>query len=884
MGKHVINSSRVSLPDVDIDTQGNRRIKITRALKDFFGFFKVVNVATFGTEKSKSAIQTACRGLGIDSDIGLYLSSMVPSERGQLWSLHDCFHGNEEEGRKPVSQFVKEMTGKYANVWNVAQNIEGLISRRGIHAAGLVISNDSIIDTNALMKSPKGEFTTQFELNDTEYMGGLKFDLLSVEALDKIRAEIELLCEYGYIEREDTLKKTYMSILNPEDRNILSYDNPQIWELAHEDKVLSLFQMETPVGGAAIKKVKPENIIELAGINSLMRLMAAGATEMPMDTYYRYKNNIQNWYDDMRTFGLTEKEIEIMKRHLLTHYGVAESQESMMLLVMDNEISGFSVAEADKLRKAVAKKSAKDFDKMHDVFYEKGRALGTSEKLLAYVWEIQILRQKGYSFSQLHTYGYSIIALQQLNLAHKFPIIFWSTANLIVDSAGEEEEDDTTQMAGGSTTIDDEDDGDDEVGDADDDVDAEDNVKTKKKNKTVNYGKISTAIGKVQQRDVVVGLPNINKSRYTFTPDIENNRIMYGVKGITRIGDDLVKKIIENRPYSSFNDFMSKVKVNKVQTINLIKSGAFDELEGKSREEIMYNYLAKAADCKKDCNLRNMQMLINQNLLTEDYEYYGRLFNFNKYLKKFKSGADYVLDEIALNFYEKNYDVDLLQPVENGMAINQKIWDKIYSKGMDPMRDYLKSHKQEMLDKMNANLIKEIVDKYAKGSISKWEMDSLGFYHGNHELANVIECEYDIRNFFDEPEDPVVASVFYPKGKDTPVPIFDTYRIVGTVIHKDKTKHLVTLLTPNGVVNVKVWQAQFTKYDKQLSEKLPNGKKKVIEKSWFSRGNKLMITGFRRGDNFVPKIYARGRYEHPFELITGVENGLLNTIESRSEV
>lgn len=78
---------------------------------------------------------------------------MVPSERGFLWSLHDCFYGNEEEERKPIKQFVEEMSGKYKNVWNVAQNIEGLISRRGIHAAGVVISNTSIIDTNALMKA-----------------------------------------------------------------------------------------------------------------------------------------------------------------------------------------------------------------------------------------------------------------------------------------------------------------------------------------------------------------------------------------------------------------------------------------------------------------------------------------------------------------------------------------------------------------------------------------------------------------------------------------------------------------------------------------------------------------------------------------------------------
>lgn len=871
------------MPDVDIDTQGNRRTRITKALKKFFGEMQVVNVCTFGTEKSKSAIQTACRGLGIDVDIASYLSSMVPSERGFLWSLHDCFYGNEEEGRKPIANFVKEMSGPYAEVWNVAQNIEGLISRRGIHAAGVVISNEEITKTNALMKAPKGQFTTQYELNDTEYMGGLKFDLLSVEALDKIRAELELLCEYGYIERCKNLKDTYMSILDPEDKNILQYDNSEIWKMAYEDKILSLFQMETPVGGAAIKEVKPMNIIELAGINSLMRLMAAGATEMPMQTYNRYKNDIDTWYTDMAMFGLNDYEMDIMRKHLLSHYGVAESQESMMLLVMDEDISNFSVAEADKLRKAVAKKSMKDFDKMQELFYKKGKENGASDRLLEYVWEIQIKRQKGYSFSQLHTYGYSIIALQEMNLAYRFPVIFWNTANLIVDSAGEEEEEDDDIVSVSETDDNDvdEDDGDDELGDEHDDGLSETPVK--KKNKTVNYGKISTAIGKMQQRGVSVGLPNVNKSKYTFTPDVERETIMYGIKGITRIGDDLVKTIIENRPYASLHDFLKKVKVNKLQAVNLVKSGAFDELEKLDRKDIMYKYLLTVVDAKKDCNLRNMQMLINQNLIPLEYDFYRKLFNFNKYLKKFKAGTDYELDSDAFRFFSENYNVDLLQQKNGKMVIAQTVWDKIYTKGMDPMRDFLKAHKQEMLDRMNGNLVKEIQDKYAQGNLSKWEMDSLGFYYNEHELSGVNTVPYDIRDFFSEPEEPVVASVFYPKGQSNPVPIFETYRIMGTVIQKDKTKHLVTLLTPTGVVNVKVWQAQFTKYDKQISQKQADGKKKILEKSWFSRGNKLLITGFRRGDNFVPKIYPRGKYEHPFELITDVKDGELITINSRSD-
>lgn len=86
------------------------------------------------------------------------------------------------------------------------------------------------------------------------------------------------------------------------------------------------------------------------------------------------------------------------------------------------------------------------------------------------------------------------------------------------------------------------------------------------------------------------------------------------------------------------------------------------------------------------------------------------------------------------------------------------------------------------------------------------------------------------------------------------------------------------------MVNIKIWQAQFTKYDKQISEKLPSGKKKVVEKSWFSRGNKLLVTGFRRGDDFVPKVYAKSTYKHPFEKILEVEeDGSLITEVGRND-
>ena len=100
--------------------------------------------------------------------------------------------------------------------------------------------------------------------------------------------------------------------------------------------------------------------------------------------------------------------------------------------------------------------------------------------------------------------------------------------------------------------------------------------KKKKKVKTTNYGKIATAIGKIKQSGVDVAPPDINRSTYTFSPDVDNNTIRYGLSGITKVGEELVRTIMEGRPYKSLRDFLDRVRINKPQMVNLIKSGAFD--------------------------------------------------------------------------------------------------------------------------------------------------------------------------------------------------------------------------------------------------------------------------------------------------------------------
>ena len=167
-----ISRGRAELADIDIDTQASKREKFIDAVRKYFESIggQLTAVATFGTETSKAALQTACRGLGYEPELGTYLSSMIPVDRGFVRSLSQCYYGDEEKDYKPIPQFITEMNNR-PDIWNVAKNIEGLISRRGVHASGIILTNGKFTDLGATMRSPKGVICSQWELHDEESAG-----------------------------------------------------------------------------------------------------------------------------------------------------------------------------------------------------------------------------------------------------------------------------------------------------------------------------------------------------------------------------------------------------------------------------------------------------------------------------------------------------------------------------------------------------------------------------------------------------------------------------------------------------------------------------------------------------------------------------------------
>jgi DNA polymerase-3 subunit alpha len=240
-----LNPERVSVLDVDVDIEGRKRAQVLAHLREVYGSNRVANVATFGTEKSKSAILTAARGLGIDVDIASYLASMIKAERGILQTLDQTFYGDEDNGINPNKQFVAEMTDNYPELWSVAHKIEGLISRTGIHAGGVIFVDEDFEESTALMRAPDGTLITQFDLHDAEECSLIKYDLLSVEALDKIHICLDLLAEQNFIKPAPSLKETYEQVIGIYN---LERDSAEMWRMVHEHKINALFQMEKQSG------------------------------------------------------------------------------------------------------------------------------------------------------------------------------------------------------------------------------------------------------------------------------------------------------------------------------------------------------------------------------------------------------------------------------------------------------------------------------------------------------------------------------------------------------------------------------------------------------------------------------------------------------------
>lgn len=479
------------------------------------------------------------------------------------------------------------------------------------------------------------------------------------------------------------------------------------------------------------------------------------------------------------------------------------------------------------------------------------------------------------SFSIPHDVAYSIEAVQEANLATRFNPLFWQCACLSVNAGSS-----VTQMerAFGEEASDDEE-------------------FSSCKNITPDYGKIAKAITQARNNGARIELPDINLAEGDFVPDVANNSILFSLQSVSGVNADLVSTIISNRPYTSVENFVEKVRPSKQQMFALLKAGCFDNLyPGKTRgyvTAIYLNIVAKESISRKTkLTMSNLPMAEKLGIVPLECAISVRAFKY----KKWEDANELVKEEKrykienpgAVRFFE-DYCLPRLNATDYytlgaAYSVSKSALQKAVDILMEPLKQWLSN--PSTLDVMyKAELegfVQENLSKYFAGTESKWEMQTLHFYHGAHELHNVNQAKYDIINFDNLEETP--SPIDYTVGHDgTQRPVYAVHNICGTVVSSDNNKHIVSLLTNfNTVVDVKFTSFAYNAYNKALGrgDDIPES-----DKSWFERGTLLLISGYRRENSFVPRAaYASGQ-KSAVRLITGIDrSGTLSLVGQKKGV
>lgn len=837
------NKVRTSPLDIDTDFQPSRRQDLFRAIRRERGELGLTQVATFRKLTLKAAINSAGRGYrskdfpnGLDADITTYLSSLIEIKRGFVATLKQTLEGDETTGYCVNHQFIKEVE-KYPGLMDIIKKIEGVIVGSSTHAAAVILfdDHDRLIDHCSLMRAPNGDICTSLDLHTVEEAGCYKYDFLLLSTLDIQATCFKLLQKYDKIDKSLTLKECFRKYINP---NLIDFDQPEIWEKLYNNEVLSIFQWDAASGRKGILAAKPQSLSELTSLNGLIRLMTTEGEEDQIERFCANKANPGKFEQEMVDHHVPDELRAIMHDVLDEYNGCAATQESFM--VLSQRLVGFTLKEADALRKTVAKKKMAEITKQHDLFTTKGLAKGLDPAVVEYLWTIVVKPSLGYGFSLNHALPYSIIGVQCILMGGiLFHPIYWQAACLLQRSGALD-------------------------------------------GKSSDYNKIAKAVSLLTKQGVKIETLNINHSGRDFEIDEAANTIYFGFSGIKGLKEAAIESILATRPFESMLDCKVKSGADITSMVALVKAGAFNEF-GTIEDHI--EILSRLqSDQKLKLNGQNYSTILKAGMWpmdTPELELSCRFYKFFQYLKALPNGkiamhdpknaADYYgTNERVLDFLEclgitPDSSSYIFQQFGDTWGINKKAIKTIYDAYLRPMKQYLIDHQDEMVEKFNEQAISEWREKYFPSSQSpaQWEIETMGLCFHEHPMAHVV----NLSNFDDLPAEPQIASFF--KVKDRNIPIYKLTMIAGIVIAKDKLHSSITLLTSTGPVEVKFRKQQFASYDAQISKKVGD-KKQIVERSWLNRGIGLIVHGMRQDDQFIAKTYKNSKMQHTAYKVTAI--------------
>ncbi|MDT4996452.1 MAG: polymerase subunit alpha, partial [Pseudonocardiales bacterium] len=393
-----LNPERVSMPDVDIDFDERRRGEVIKYVTDRWGEDKVAQIATFGTIKAKAAIKDSARVLGYPYAVGDRITkAMPPAVMGKdipLSGIFDTEHKRYGEAGEMRTLYDQDPDVK--KVIDTARGIEGLIRQTGVHAAGVIMSAEPIIDHIPLMRRPAdGVIITQFDYPTCETLGLLKMDFLGLRNLTVL---------------DDALRNIATSRGETVVLERLPLDDAATYALLARGETLGVFQLDGGPMRSLLRQMKPDCFEDIAAVIALYRPGPMGA-----DSHTNYalrKNGLQ----DMTPIHpeLAEPLAEI----LAPTYGLIVYQEQVMEI--PQKLAGYSLARADLLRRAMSKKKRDALDAEYEGFSDGMRANGYSEGAIKALWDT-LVPFSDYAFNKSHTAGYGLVSYWTAYLKANYP-------------------------------------------------------------------------------------------------------------------------------------------------------------------------------------------------------------------------------------------------------------------------------------------------------------------------------------------------------------------------------------------------------------------------------------------------------------------------------
>ena len=380
-----LNVERISMPDIDIDFQDNRRDEVANYLKEKYGSSRVANIVTYSTLAAKQVLRDCARVVGLSKqDIELISKKAHRSGRATLKSMMEL--------STEFREFINS-DDKYLDVYNIALSLEGLPRQTSIHAAGMVIANDSL-DNILPVIGDERNLIVQYDMNYLENIGLLKMDLLGLRNLTII---------------DDCLKEIKRIYDVTVDLNSIDYNDPKIYKMIASGKTSGLFQLESEGMKKTIKIVNPTCFDDVASIIALYR---PGPRDFIEEFTLRKNGNMKVVYPD-----------KSLEEVLKPTYGIIVYQEQ--ILQVATIFAGFSLAKADILRRAMSKKEEGKMLSLKEEFIKGSIAKGHSKEKAEEVFAL-ILKFASYGFNKAHTVSYALIAIQMAYLKLYYPSIFFA--------------------------------------------------------------------------------------------------------------------------------------------------------------------------------------------------------------------------------------------------------------------------------------------------------------------------------------------------------------------------------------------------------------------------------------------------------------------------